>query len=111
MTLCKYTAWFEHSYSVRGQTLQSDTFSDLKSDLVHTDYGITVWRYSSGRKSSSSWQVSMNDVTALWTAWFGLRPAEVMLPAKAALDLLMIGWIFVGSADCLLKPALGLHET
>ena len=53
----------------------------------------------------------MQCVTALWTAWFGVRSAELILLAKASLDLLMIGWIFVGSADCLLQPALGLHET
>lgn len=42
----------------------------------------------------------MHCVTALCTAWIGVRPAE-LTPARAALDLLMIGWIFVGNADCL----------
>lgn len=53
----------------------------------------------------------MHCVTALWRAWLGVRPAEQMLPAKAASDLFVIGWIFVGNADCLLQPAPGLHET
>lgn len=33
-----------------------------------------------------------------------------MLPLGAALDLIVIGWIFVGISDCPVKPDLGLHK-